>query len=231
MHRDDSLPQQDLSFRVSATTAARSAVSDAEAGMRRALGLVDQPAVSQSGYKTARPSDRHTQKRRFAVDGDVPVVMLGRRDQGMGVTSTPAASPPVNRLREVETTLEAEQEARRRSERLLTEARATIHDLQTKLGHANLARDEAVGMIQSQRSDQAALKAALDLEREARLQAEANLQQTLESKASAVRRQGMKAPAIASAAPAAVKRRGRPLGSVNGVRKTRTADPKPVRWW
>jgi hypothetical protein len=224
-------PSNSLSSPTPETTAASFAdTSDAEAGMRRALGLGNQPTARQYGYQTPRTSDHHAQKRRFAVDGDVPVVVLERRNQGTGVTSAPAASPPVNRLREVETALKAEQDARQRAERLLTEARAAIHDLQTKIGHANLARDEAVERANSLQSDMAALTAALNAERDARSEAEVALQLVSESEGITVRRRPMKAPATASAAPP-VKRRGRPPGTVNGVRKARAAEPKPVRWW
>jgi hypothetical protein len=198
--------------------------------MRRALGLGDQPTARQYGYQTPRTSDRHVQRRRFAVDGDVPVVVLQRRNQGTGVTSAPAASPPVNRLREVETALKAEQDARQRAERSLTEARAVIHDLQTKIGHANLARDEAVEAAHSLRSDIAALTAARNAERDARTEAEVAFKRVSEGEGITVRHRPMKAPATASGAPP-VKRRGRPPGSLNGVRKTRAAEPKPVRWW
>jgi hypothetical protein len=175
--------------------------------------------------------DRSVPKRRFVVDGDVPVVVLGRRDQGTGVSSTPAASPPGSRLREIEAALEVEQNARRHSERLLAEARATIHDLQTKIGHANLARDEAVAAAHSLRSDMATLTTTLNAERDARIQGEATLRQVSErAEIGDVRRQRMQAP-VTDPVANLVKRRGRPLGSVNGVRKPRVTDPKPVRWW
>jgi hypothetical protein len=199
--------------------------------MRRALGLGDQPTAPQYGYQPPRTSDRHAQKRRFAVDGDVQVVVLERRNQGSGVTSAPAASSPVNRLREVETALKAEQDARQRAERLLTEARMTIRDLLTKIGHADLARDEAVERANSLQSDMAVLTAALNAERDARAEAEVPLQRLSEgAEITRDRRRPMKAPVGASVAPP-VKRRGRPPGSPNGVRKARAAEPKPVRWW
>jgi hypothetical protein len=174
--------------------------------------------------------DRLIQKRRFAVDGDVPVVVLGRRDQGMGAPPTSAGSPPVNRLRAIEAALEVEQNARRHSERLLAEARTTIHDLQTKIGHANLARDEAVAAAHSLRSDTVTLTAALNAERDGRIQLEATLQQVSEREKGGVHLERMQATATVLAANP-VKRRGRPLGSVNRVRKPRVTEPKPVRWW
>jgi hypothetical protein len=199
--------------------------------MRRALGLGDHPIAPQYGHQASRLTDHHAQKRRFAADGDVPVVMLGRRDHGKGVAAPPAASPSINRLREVEAALEAEQEARRRSERSLAEARTTIHDLQTKIGHANLARDEAIEAARSLRSDKAALTAALDMERDGRHQAGATLQPASEGdRARGARYEEMKVP-VTALVVTPVKRRGRPLGSVNGIRKPRATEPKPVRWW
>ena len=101
--------------------------------MRRALGLGDQPTTRVLFSKSDRSTDRH-QRRRFANDGEVPVVVLNRRE------TIPAQG---NRPDSAEAALRSEQEARRRSERTLAESQATIHDLQTRLGHAVLERDEA----------------------------------------------------------------------------------------
>ena len=67
----------------------------------------------------------------------------------------------------------AQTAARGDAERLLTEARHTIHDLQTKLGHERLARDEAVEHVASAKrkveQELATAREALEAERLLRL--------------------------------------------------------------
>jgi hypothetical protein len=41
--------------------------------------------------------------------------------------------------------------AREEAERLLADARTTIHDLETKLGHERLARDEVIQRVNAER--------------------------------------------------------------------------------
>ena len=105
--------------------------------MRRNLGL-DQSSPPLTPYST-RHAERHQQPRRFVRDGEVQVVVLNRRD-----TAADSVAPPQNRLAVAEGALKTEQAARQRSERALAESQAAVHELQTKIGHANLARDEAV---------------------------------------------------------------------------------------
>jgi hypothetical protein len=202
--------------------------SHAEAGMRRALGLGDQPAAPQYGYRAPRTSEHQPRKRRFAVDGDVPVVMLERR--GASATSTRTAPPPVDRLREIEADLRAEQNARRLAERQLNESRATIRDLQTKVGHTSLARDEALAAARSIQSDIVALNTALSVERDARLQAESAIRNASDSEGSVVRRR--KAEALVVGFPEIpTGRRGRPPGSSSSAKRAHKSEPQPVRWW
>ena len=55
----------------------------------------------------------------------------------------------INQLDATRQALQAQIAARDEAERLLTGARHTIHDLQTKLGHERLAREEAVQRVES----------------------------------------------------------------------------------
>jgi hypothetical protein len=134
-----------------------SPLQDVEARMRRALGLFGAPrrqdTEQAAAIKPARPADRFGaggHRRRFAQDGEVPVTMLnGRRDH--------PADTPVSRLEVAETTAAAERSAREKAERALAEAQATIHDLQTKLGHASLVQTE---LHAAARRDQEAIAAA-----------------------------------------------------------------------
>jgi hypothetical protein len=72
--------------------------------------------------------------RRFARDGEVPVTVLHRdHDEIGGGTNT---------LDAAQAALREKIEAREHAETLLREAQATIRDLQTKLAHERLDRDE-----------------------------------------------------------------------------------------
>ena len=97
--------------------------------------------------------------------------------------------------------------ARRRAERALSEAQAAVHDLQTKIGHANLARDEATEKVGQLASEVQRLQELLESERVGRAEAEQALRAAAERKR--------------PAAPALKARLGRP----------RRGEPKPVKWW
>jgi hypothetical protein len=122
--------------------------------MRRAFGL------RQGSSPTARfsNSETHYHKRhQFVRDGDVQVEVLHGHDGSR-----------VNQLDATRQALQAQIAIREEAERLLTEARHTIHDLQTKLGHERLARDEAVQHVESAKGEveQELVGAREDLEAE-----------------------------------------------------------------
>jgi hypothetical protein len=144
----------------------------AEERMRRALGLQgEQLRARQAPERTdqapQRPAERFSpggHKRRFVHDGEVPVTVVhglvsGRRDHGDGNGSRNNA--PTNRLEIAEAALAAEIATRDKTERALQEAQAAVHDLRTKLGHADLARQEAVEALRREREAREALRADL----------------------------------------------------------------------
>ena len=114
-----------------------------EAQMRRALGLNN---TSQTQAipppATAAAITLHPKRRRFVRDGEVPVSII-HRDQS-DASSTNALEVARQALRE-------RVAAREHAEHLLQEAQATIHDLQTKLAHERLARDEALQRADSEK--------------------------------------------------------------------------------
>ena len=158
-------------------------LDDDEAQMRRALGLdggMARPRMDQDRSEPmARGGDRFTpdrftpdrfsqgHRRRFVQDGDVPVTVV-RRDTAADTASRLAASgPSSSRLLRVETALAAETAARERAERLLSEAQAQIRDLQTKNGHAELARAESADLARRERDALTELRASIgDQERQ-----------------------------------------------------------------
>jgi hypothetical protein len=143
-----------------------SPLQDVEAQMRRALGLYGasrrQEAERAAAPKPPRQAERFGAggpRRRFAQDGEVPVTVLhGRRDHPVDA--------PVNRLEAAETAAAAERAAREQADRALAEAQATIHDLQTKLGHASLAQTELQATARRDQDAIAAVQVELDTTRE-----------------------------------------------------------------
>jgi len=137
--------------------ASQSPIDDVEVQMRRALGLfgggprarAEQPYREPGHVRNVSPM-----KRRFVQDGEVPVTVV-RRDPDAGSLS---ASP----LQRAETALANEVSARRNAERLLADTQAQIRDLQTKIGHAELARAEADNQARRDKEILAELRAAGD---------------------------------------------------------------------
>jgi hypothetical protein len=132
-----------------------------EAQMRRALGLNDQP--SPPGHApppaSAGAGLAHPHRRRFVRDGDVAVTVLRDHDDGAGRNKLDAAWQA----------LSEQTAAREHAEQLLREALATIQDLQTKLGHERIAKDEAFDRSGDERQ---AIQDELAVERVARHRAE-----------------------------------------------------------
>jgi hypothetical protein len=198
-----------------------------EEQMRRSLGL-RQGSSSPARFTN---SETHQHKRhQFVRDGDVQVEIL-HGHHGSRVNQVDAARQA----------LQAQTAARDEAERLLTEARHTIHDLQTKLGHERLARDEAVEHVASakRKVEQELATAREDLEAERLLRlatakerdqailgrqaAEDRLRQAKEVRKRA-RRPETAAPAQPPLAAPQPRRRGRPP-------KVNRDDTGFVEWW
>lgn len=147
-----------------------------------------------------------------------------------------------------------ERAARERAERSLQEALATIRDLQTKLGHAELARREASETAQAARDAADALRAAyqerearwhedLAVERATRAVAEAALDAAASAgkPAEQTRRTASVAVPIAAVQDAAVQdvatepARAPAKRAPKGTRKAASTpcqrEPQPVKWW
>ena len=220
--------------------------------MRRALGLTgdrgspprtERPQAGPQVRPASRPSaDRP--RHRFVQDGDVPVTVLTRHrpDEADGLSASRAAA---------EAALQDERAARAKAERSLHDALATVHDLQTKLGHAELAHRELSATAQAARAEADGLRAEhqeqalrwtedLAAERAARLAAEASLAEATRRAREPAKRTRVSAPAAqpaldlqdASPAPMA-KAPDKPV-----AKRTRKAtaeapqhEPEPVKWW
>jgi hypothetical protein len=192
----------------------------AEARMRRALGL-------EGGAAKARPQERQDpaqrqverfamgHKRRFVQDGEVPVTVVSSRRDGTPDSAphrSPAATAAPSRLEAAENALAHEIATRQHAERACAEAQATIHDLQTKLGHAELARAEAADVLHREQETIASLRETIatlrfDLQScEERLHSAEAARATAEHAAQSDRRPTLRphrrVPAIAEAADA-----------------------------
>jgi hypothetical protein len=155
--------QQDKLTRASDSAGAGDAgpIDEAESQMRKALGLLGEgqrhrPDMDR-GDSSHRSSERFNSglhRRRFVQDGDIPVTVL-RRDQSHEPPAhrgAPTTQPPTSsRLQRTEAALAAETAAREKAERMVAEMQAIAHDLQTKIGHAELAKDEAIEALRRER--------------------------------------------------------------------------------
>jgi hypothetical protein len=142
---------------------------EAESAMRRALGLLGEPRhrveVDRPGQqgRSGGGFNGGLHRRRFVQDGDIPVTVL-RRDQPVFDASANRLAalvsvPTSSRLQRTEAALTAETVVREKAERSLSETYALVHDLQTKIGHAELARNEAVEALHREREQASQLRA------------------------------------------------------------------------
>jgi hypothetical protein len=164
-------PHQDRLPRLPEAVSAGDAapIDDAESQMRKALGLLGEtPRRRTEPERTDQPSrlgDRFNgglHRRRFVQDGDIPVTVL-RRDQGHETpaprgTAT-AAAPTSSRLQRTESALASETAAREKAERALVDVQSIVRDLQTKIGHAELTKNEAIEALRHEREAMAEFRA------------------------------------------------------------------------
>ncbi len=150
-------------------------IDEAESQMRKALGLLGDAPRHRVESDRSEPPNRSgggvgafgggLHRRRFVQDGDVPVTVL-RRDVAHDPAAHRAAPaspvPTSNRLQRAEAALAAETAMRERSERALSDLQAIVRDLQTKIGHAELARNEALDAVRREREASAQARAAFE---------------------------------------------------------------------
>jgi DNA primase len=146
---------------------------ETESLMRRALGLLGEPSRHRADQERMEQPARGTSdrfngglhRRRFVQDGDVPVTVLRREpgyEQPAHRGAPPTAAPSSSRLQRTEAALATESAARERAERSLAETQNIVRDLQTKIGHAELAKTEAVEALRRERESRIQLRAETD---------------------------------------------------------------------
>jgi hypothetical protein len=126
-------------------------MDDAEQQMRKALGLYGDQPRQRPDNERGEPAQRGgggfmqgVHRRRFVQDGEVPVTVVRRDAPDAAHPGSGQAGPTSSRLQRVEAALAAETAGRERAERALHEAQSAVQALQTKIGHNDLAKNEAV---------------------------------------------------------------------------------------
>jgi hypothetical protein len=201
-----------------------------EMQMRRALGLDrETPPVSQPTH-SPNPSNGLHQRRQFVRDGDVPVTIV-HGDSGSRLQQLDAARQA----------LRQQTAAREEAERLLAEARNTIHDLETKLGHERLAKDEvtqqadaerqkveeALIVVQEELAAERALRARAERERDEAAVARQTAEQRLRQRTAVKAALPPSAPLPTDHQPP--RRRGRPPKVAR--QDVAPDDSAIVEWW
>ena len=201
-------------------------LSATELQMRRALGLDQEtPSISPPTH-SPNPSNGPHQRRHFARDGDVPVTIV-HSDSGSRLQQLDAARQ----------SLRQQTAAREEAERLLADARNTIHELETKLGHERLARDEVAQRFNSERLQieeaLTAVQEELETERAMRARAERERDEAVVATQTAeqrLRQHGGQGCVTTAPLPEDQprRRRGRPP---KVVREVAPDDSDIVEWW
>ncbi len=218
-------------------TDADAAEDGAEARMRQALGKLGtaRPGkpepMRRKSYQATPGAGRH----RFKQDGEVPVVKLTLAQSDRGgerQLPVPVATMGVAQGRAGEGRDHGSSESARQVQELTEQLRST----QTRLGHAELARNEAERAARERQREAADLRQALGAAEAALAQARAELVASEQAREELERRQEAARPVRPKADERddAIARRkvSRPLGSTNRVRGQESGDePKPVKWW
>jgi hypothetical protein len=194
-------------------------------------------------------------RRRFVQDGEVPVTVVRRDAADAGHPGLGPAGPTSSRLQRVEAALAAETAGRERAERGLHEAQSAVQALQTKIGHNDLAKNEAIAASKRHleevvalreelaagaerlreaearahdaEEDLRALRVELTEERRARKLAERLLQEATDEAAVITADDTGPAYRPGDLAERVPPRRGRPPT----VHAEPEVEPEPVKWW
>jgi hypothetical protein len=155
-----------------------------ETQMRHALGLHGGPPTRTT------TSGSQPQRRRFVRDGEVPVTVIRREHQ-------PDREAGTNQLDAARQAVQSEAGVRERAERSLNDAQTTIRDLQTKLAHERMAKDEMLDSVRRLETEKRATAHAqetaeveMGAERLARRNAQFALTEVLEARQEADGRLG-----------------------------------------
>ena len=219
-------------------TDAEPAEDNAEARMHQALG----------NFGTARPGKPEAPRRatsyqatpgagrhRFRQDGEVPVVRISLA-HGSRSAERQAHAPTGSAGTRPGLAGEGHNQGGGESVRQVQELTEQLRAAQTRLGHAELALQEAGREAQARQQEAAELQQALDTTEAALVQVRSDLATSERAREELERRQGATPCSGLDAGnpthTAARRKIGRPLGSTNRVRgQVPTTEPTPVKWW
>jgi hypothetical protein len=181
-----------------------------EARMREALGLrTDGSRAPTSNHRPDRILDHgsnNPRRHRFVQEGEVPVEIMTLREHAV---RAPAGPGTIARHRVDDNAVAAEKIAREQAERAFHEISERYRELQTKLGHAELARDEALALASRRQSQIDILLAQPPAP--------------------------PPPPIILEAAPVVTATIAAPRKIKSATKKTvvapRVKEPQPVKWW
>ena len=219
-------------------TDADAAEDNAEARMRQALGKLGtaKPGRPEAPRRANPYQAKHaTGRHRFKQDGEVPVVRISLAEDGRGTerhAHAPIESAGTWHGQAGEGREQGSSNTTRQVQELTEQLRAT----QTRLGHAELALQEAGREAQVRQEEAAGLRHALDAAEATLAQVRADLaaseqaREELEQGQPAARHPNPRSPVQEDKA---IRRKvGRPLGSTNRVRdQVPAGEPEPVKWW
>lgn len=201
-------------------------LDESELRARRALGLGRPDAPKARGWSNndaqRRPATPAHHKSRFVQDGEVPVVVVSNRP-GRPDSNGALAGNDRSRIADAEAALQRERAVREQVERELATSQNHVRDLQTRLAHAELARDEAQASerVMAERLEASAAARAMEGE-------------TAEGEGEQVaprRRRGR--PRLSETTRESPSTRGRRANAEVQDDDDSTALPadKPVKWW
>ena len=184
--------------------------------MRQALSKLGTGAPVKAGSarhatQQARPA---AHRHRFRQDGEIPVVRLALPQAGR-VRERQAAAPAVGPCERDARSDAAWNQNSAESARQVQELGEQLHRARTRLGHAELALEEAGRLARASQDEARMLRQALEDSRAALAQAHGSR------------------PTSQATEPAVARRKvGRPPGSTSRTRsQDQAGEPTPVKWW
>ena len=219
-------------------TDAEGTEDNAEARMRQALGKLGTARPGRpeaphraNAYQVKPGAGRH----RFRQDGEVPVVRISLMEGGRGMerqSPAPVESMGARHGQAGEGREQGSSDTIRQVQELTEQLLAT----QTRLGHAELALQEAGREAQGRQEKAAGLRRALDAVEATLAQVRAELAASERVRKDLERSRCAKHhpdPEVDGREDTATRRKvGRPLGSSDRFRNHAPAsEPEPVKWW
>ena len=201
-------------------------------------GTSHQPSSHKSGPQTSSFSSAGPRRHRYVQDGEVPVVQIspsgGRRRDVASSTPVPSETPTDN-LRQA---IAQERAGRVRAEQAVERAQATIHALETRLGHAEITQREATDLARSHAAEAARLSGELaelaSLLRTSQMEATEALarQRELEYGLAEARYSDDAEPDfVAEPAPLLRVKNVKARVAKVAQRIEEAIEPEPVKWW